>query len=509
MTADFVRHLVESATPWDGDAAVRDLFAKAEPATDAACATMPRNDYGNGQRLAKRFGRYLRHVADIGWYFFDGQRWSAKLGADRAYECAHRTSLAIGDEARALQEAGPLDGESEKDFGDRVDAHRKWATASGNRSRIDGMLLAASPYLSLLPEQLDVDPWALNVANGTLNLRPSAGDIDLRPQRHTDYISRLAPVAYDPEATCPTWRSFLDRVLPSKESQVFLQRWTGYSLTGDASEQRIVVLYGAGANGKSTFVDTLHHVVGDYGIGLPIASLMADDRRRGDAPTPDLARLPGARWVRSSEPKVGFRLDEAMVKAMTSGEPMTVRHLNKGFFEFSPIFKLTLSTNHKPVIRGTDTGIWRRLVLVPFDVEIPEAERDRGLAAKLKAEAPGILAWALDGYRLWAESGLSVPASVELATADYRAESDPIGDFIALAVMTSPGSQVTARDLYEAYKRWCAANAIDPPISSNLMGRLLKVRGFKKHDGHVMSYRDIRLVENQATMFNDTEGAAH
>jgi len=492
-----------------GEAIIAELFAKAEPELDLACALQPRNDYGNAQRLVKRFGRYLRHVADIGWHFYDGTRWSARIGGSRAGECADQVALAIVAEAQSLEAAGARDGESEKDFRERVEGHRKFSTASGNRTRVEAMLASAERYLRVMPEELDTDPWLLNVANGTLHLRPAPGaDIELRPHRPADLISRLAPIAYEPEAICPTWRAFLNRIQPSTEQQIFLQQWFGYSLCGDASEQRVVVLFGGGANGKSTLVDVLHHVMGDYAMGLPIASLMADERRRGDAPTPDLARLPGARSVRSSEPKANFTLDEAMVKQMTSGEPMTVRHLNKGFFEFTPIFKLTLSTNHKPRIRGTDTGIWRRLVLVPFDVEIPEGERDRCLAAKLRAEASGILNWLLDGYRMYAESGLTVPASVAAATADYRAESDPLTDFLALAVAPAPGSHVTARELYEAYKRWCSANAVDTPISTQLFGRLLAARGFEKHKGHVMSYRDIRLAGDQGSMFNDAEGAA-
>ena len=182
-----------------------------------------------------------------------------------------------------------------------------------------------------------------------------------------------------------------------------------YCPTGVTTEQKLVFNYGEGGNGKSVFIDLIAKMMGPYAVSLPFASLLRDDRKRGAEATPDLARLPGARLVRASEPEKGSRFAEATIKAITGGEEITVRHLNHGFFDFVPHFKLTLSGNHKPAIRGQDRGIWRRFLLVPWEVNVPDEQQDKDLPAKLWAERDGVLNWILDGVRIWLECGLVVP----------------------------------------------------------------------------------------------------
>jgi len=222
--------------------------------------------------------------------------------------------------------------------------------------------------------------------------------------------------------------------------------------------------------------------------------LVRDDRKRGADATPDLARLPGARLVRASEPERGARFAEASVKAITGGEEITARNLREGFFDFVPQFKLMLSGNHKPVIRGQDRGIWSRFLLVPWEVSIPEAEWDKTLPKKLWAERVGILNWMLDGTRMWLEDGLGIPDSVRGATDQYRTDSDQLGRFIAMCVENLPGSTVPAADMYDAFRRWCLANG-ENIWTQTSFGRALGDRNFKKETtGGYVHYLDVNLV---------------
>jgi putative DNA primase/helicase len=270
---------------------------------------------------------------------------------------------------------------------------------------------------------LEVDPWRLTVMNGTLDLRTG----EMGEHRREDLYTRFVPVEYDPVAECREWLVFLNRVLNGNEELIaFLQRAMGYSLTGSTGEQCLFFLHGSGANGKSTFLEILRALLGDYAVQADFATFLEN---RNDGPRNDIARLFGARVVTSSEVGEGKKVNESLVKSLTGTDRVAARFLYAEAFEFLPTFKLWLAANHKPVIRGTDTAIWRRIRLVPFTVEIPEGERDPELPNRLRAELPGILAWAVQGCLLWLESGLGVPDQVRAATDAYRRESDILGAF--------------------------------------------------------------------------------
>jgi putative DNA primase/helicase len=459
----------------------------------AACAREPANDLGNARRLIARYGGDLLFADGVGWLVWTGTHWSAESGTTEARLRAHRTGEAIRREAEILQQEGPRDGEAAKDFADRIRKRRDWAVTSGNSRRVSAMIEEAVPYLSRQIAELDPDAFAFNVQNGTLELRHhDAGGVRLRKHRRGDMISKLSPVRFDRKADAPLFHAFLARVLPDPAVRAFLQRYLGYAMTGDTSEQCLVLLHGRGANGKSTLVELVSWLLGDYATALPFASLLHDDRRRGSEPTPDIARLPGARLVSASEPEIGQRFSESFVKQLTGGETITARNLNQPFFEFRPAFKLLLSFNHKPNVRGQDEGIWRRLHLVPFDVEIPPPERDLELLAKLKTEGPGVLNWLLDGLRLWLEDGLAVPEVVRAATDGYRVDSDPVGQFLAAATSPMPGARVQASLLYGAYAAWCRQAAYSP-WSQNAFGRSLADRGLRKIRSRGMEYLDLQL----------------
>ncbi|MFN3077186.1 MAG: phage/plasmid primase, P4 family, partial [Alphaproteobacteria bacterium] len=265
--------------------------------------------------------------------------------------------------------------------------------------------------------------------------------------------------------------------------------------TGFVSEQKLVFFHGIGANGKSTLLNIMARILGGYAMSLPFASLIQDDFKRGSEPSPDLARLPAVRMVRASEAEKGSRFSEATIKMMTGGEEMTVRHLNRDFFDFAPVFKLVLSGNHRPTIRGQDHGIWRRLMLVPFLVTITKP--DKRLDDDLWAERAGILNWMLDGTRMWLETGLDPPPEVCQATDEYRSDSDRLGQFLNSWTVSTDGVRVQARALYDAYVLWCAENA-DEPVSMTLFGRMLVERGLAKEKVGVMFYVGLELTDEAA-----------
>ena len=372
----------------------------------------------------------------------------------------------------------------------------KEVIAAERASRIRGMLELATSHqpITILPTRLDADPWLFNVTNGTVNLQTG----DLQPHNPDDLITKQAPVAYDATAEAPEFQRFLARVVPDPELRSFLQRAVGYSLTGSTTEQILLILYGAGQNGKSTLMEVIRALLGDYGQQAPPETFL---ERRDNIPN-DVARLRGARFVSASEITEGRRLNEALVKRMTGGDTMTARFMHSEFFEFKPQFTPWLSTNHKPEIRGTDYAIWRRVKLVPFNERITEEEKDGDLPAKLNTELPGILAWAIKGCLDWQFSGLSEPASVTHATREYRADMDIIGGFLEDRCRLTEGHTARASDLFAAYREWAKTTGNDP-VSQQLFGRRLSDRGLeqRKTSGGTRSWDGISLLGDQETAF--------
>jgi putative DNA primase/helicase len=328
----------------------------------------------------------------------------------------------------------------------------------------------------------------LNVENGTLNLRTG----ELEKHKKEDYITRLAQVTYDPKATAPTWDRFLNEIMQENAALVeFLRRGIGYAATGSTEEQCLFILYGTGANGKSTFLNTLKALLGDYSQQTPTDSLLV--KRDGAIPN-DLARLKGARLVTAIEAEDGKRLAESLVKQLTGGDTITARFLRQEFFEFEPTFKIFLATNHRPVIKGTDNAIWRRIRLIPFDVTFPEDQQDRHLSKKLMEELPGILNWVIHGCLDWREMGLDIPDKVLEATQGYREDMDVLGGFIGECCETGVRFTSRAKELYKRYEQWCADNG-ERPASNKKFGQSLIERGFEKdRSKHGIIYYGIQLV---------------
>lgn len=448
-----------------------------------------KNDLGNSERFIARFGENFRYVPEMGWLVWDGKRWNAEDGEASAQIKAQETSSAIRQEARAMEQIKETSNED-------INQHFAWARRSGESGKIACMQKEAKPHLMVKTEKLDSHPYLFNADNVTLELGKK---VIARQHRREDLITRVSPVVYDPAADCPIFRETIDTILPDRDVQEFIRVWSGYGLTGDISEQELIIYYGQGRNGKSTLMDVLSHIMGDYALTLPFTSLLHNDRKGGGDATPDLAELPGARGVTAAEPDAGARFSESMLKTMTGGEKMKARHLNKGFFEFTPQFKLTLAFNNRPSVRDGSDAIWRRINMVPFDVQIPEDEVDKHLKSKLMEEAPGILNWMIGGAEEWFKSGLVAPNVVRAATQDYRADSDPIGNFLNEMTVPVEGVKVRAKVLHEIYEKWCKASAVEP-VNNNRFGRTLRDKGLKKETVGVVWYFDIEI--NQPALEN-------
>lgn len=466
-----------------GEDAIRDAVVNAAPATEEAkggsrdlrLAKKPLNDLGNSERLEARFGRNLLFVFEIGRHYYTGSHWSAKTG-DKEWALAAQKIAA----AMMWREAAELEGDPDGIDPKRLKEFRDFAAESGNRARINAMQGLLEPRVQVRVEDLDPDPFLFNVQNGTLELGSKSDRLAVRLRRHArlDHITRIAPIGYDPEAECPLFRAFLDQIMPDREVQDWLQRWFGYCLSADYGEHKLAVFWGEGRNGKGVLTKLMQWLLGDYGAVVQFQSFVDAGQRRGGEPTPDLAKLTGVRGVFASEAKSGARLDDGLIKQLTGGDPAAVRKLNREFFDLAPTFKINLICNNKPQIRDTTHGMWSRVMLVPFGVTIPEQLIDPGLLDKLKAEGPGILNWCLDGFRRWREAGLSAPQAILAATADYRSESDRIGQFIDAATVPDPDGMIPAAEFYGCYEAWCRAMEYRP-VSQTLFGKELSKRGIK------------------------------
>lgn len=504
--------------------AIDDAGADLEPVDDLALAELDRNDLGNARRLIARYGGDMLFVDAQGWHVWDSRRYlkPPDKRAPEAQKLAHKTAEAIADEAAAIDGANVAPAAAEVDrlaaevkedappspallaarssllrARERASSHRKWGIASGNSGKVAAMLQEAEPYLFASQRDLNPDPFLLNVCNGTIDLggrRKKGEDRDpvrLRPHHRGDRITQLAPIDFDAEAACPEFDRFLALIVPDNLERAFLLRWLGYSLTSDISEQRIVVCWGAGSNGKSTLLKAIADALGDYAVHVPIETFLDDQYRRAGEATPDVVRLVGARMALASEPKKGARLSESVVKQCTGGERMTARRLYEGMFDFDPGFKLTLSANEKPVVAAQDHGTWRRVILFPFRITLNGT--DKHISERLALERPGILNRLLDGWRDYREKGLAVPESIVRATLEYQIESDPVGQFLSDSVVQGIGFTVGAATLYQAYSKWTHANGFNP-LSSTKFGRRLADLGMAKDkQGGFIVYLGIKL----------------
>jgi putative DNA primase/helicase len=470
-------------------------------------AFYPLTDLGNAERFCERFRDKLLWCEPIGWMAWDGKRWRCEDAGSALKMAEHTTVRAIQDEARAVRDSGiqgKEDGGRDYVFDDKKgilysDKIAAWGRSSEAMNKLGALSKRGEPYFSVNIEKLDADKFKINVNNGTLSIARNgdlADCISFAPHDPTDLITKISAIDYDPDATSPEYDRFLSRIQPSPAMRTFLHQWGGLSLTGEVSDEKMAFFYGKGGNGKSVLVEAWSTIAGDYGETVPIETFIDHGRARAaGAPSPDLAVLPGVRFLRTSEPEKNAKLAESLIKLVTGGEPLPARHLNRDMFKFYPQFKLTMAGNYKPGISGTDEGIWRRVQLVPFDVHIPASERDVHLKEKLRKEASGILNRLLDGLRHWCDKGLIEPDAVASATADYRAASDPLGRFLSTCVVGSVGNRVQSSVLHEIYEAWCKSSG-EKAWSNRGLSMALDERGYKRKQSNVVWWVDIKLIRS-------------
>jgi putative DNA primase/helicase len=436
-----------------------------------------RTDTNNAARLVRRFGDVLRWVGIWDkWLRWTGKHWrlDRALTTDRRAKDIARSLLATLGGPNAFTE---------------LDAKRQHAVLhfirySMSRGGVRNMVELAKCDLAIEQDELDRDPWLLNVQNGTLDLRTGK----LRAHRKEDFITKLAPVVYDPRAVCPVWDGFIRSTFARNlELIAYVRRLVGHCITGITTEHLLPFLFGTGANGKSTLVETLIALLGtDYAMKAPPDLLLA---KRGESHPTDRADLFGKRLVACVETEEGRQLAEALAKELTGGDRIRARRMREDFWEFEATHHVWIAGNYKPAITGRDEGIWRRVKLIPFDVKFldekdpllkghPELVQDKLLKDKLKGERSGILNWALAGCLEWQRDGMQEPAIVRARTRDYADEMDEVQQFMDDNCDLGAGLTAGAGELFQAFMRMYP----ETDLTQTSFGNRLRAKGFQNKD---------------------------
>ena len=449
-----------------------------------------RTDVGNARRLARRHGGDVRYVSR-NWYVWDGTRYAL----DETGEIDRRAK----DTARSIlaEAAQATDDETRRKLA-------AFSLASESASRIRAMVDLAKSELPLAvpSSMMDTNAYLLNCPNGTYDFNEGV----LREHRREDLITMTTGCYYTENASAIRWHDFLRRTFDGNDDVIqFVQRAIGYSLVGVTTEQVLFFCYGTGANGKSTFLETVRDVVGDYARTADF-STFATQRGGHSGPRNDIMRLRNARLVTAIEFDAGRALDEIVIKQLTGGDTISARRLYSESEEFRPTFTPWIAGNHKPIIKGTDEAIWRRLRLIPFAVTIPHGERDPHLRQALLGESQGILSWAIAGARAWKEIGLRPPEEVLVATQSYRNEMDTVEPFLLQRTVREPRAQIKASELYAEYKRWVEESNEDA-ISKTAFGLRMGEKGFESRIRGGSSYRvGVRLRSGDDMLLPDDPG---
>lgn len=422
------------------------------------------SDAGNAEVFAFRHAFDARFVHGLDrWCLWDGTRFAPDdrrgvygLAIETARGLhAYASAAATGDEAKAIS---------------------KHAILSEKRERLEAMLALARTMapLAVVPDDLDRDPDLLNVQNGTIHLRTGR----LLEHAPAHLITKICSVAYDPSASSPAWAGFLERVFPDADVRSYVQRAVGYSLSGRVDEHVLFFCFGTGANGKSTFLETVREMLSEseYARAAAPDLLLAKKQDRHAA---ELADLRGARFITTIEAGEGRAWDESRVKWLTGGDAISARFMYANPFTFQPTGKFWVAANHRPRVKGTDLGFWRRVHLVPFNVTIPREEQDHELRAKLRRELAGVLRWAVDGAIAWRAGGLRPPPPVVDATQAYRSGEDVLAAFLEERCSESPDARVLVGALYDVFRSWADASG-ERPMTKRAFGDALEDRGFQR-----------------------------
>jgi putative DNA primase/helicase len=443
-------------------------------------------DMGNADRFCHMFGDDFLYVHK--WHCFmvwTGHRWERDERGLMG-QLAEETVKAI------YREAADTDDEAERK------TIAKHARSSEAQHKIKAFIELLKNRRTATPEDFDRDPMLLNCANGTLDLNTAT----LRDHDRADHITKIAPVAYKADAVAPTFYSFLQDILPSEAVRGFMQRLAGYSLNGKTNEKALPILHGSGDNGKSTLLNVLMEMNGEYGLQASNDLFMG----RSSHPT-EVADLHGRRLVTNVETEEGKRLKESLVKQLTGGDRISARRMREDPWNFWPTHTLFMATNHRPEIKGTDNAIWNRIKLVPFEVSIPKNQQDKDLPEKLRDELPGILAWAVRGHLDWLRDGLQEPDKVKAATKSYRSDMDVLARFIDEECETGMELRVKSSLLYTRYKIWCEESG-EQVMRSQDFSNSLQDRGYSrgKSNGDRV-YKGISVRSRPSTTGSGAHGA--
>lgn len=441
----------------------------------------PRSDSGNAELFAVLYRDTVRFDHKQGrWLLWNDNRWAedkqekVRSMMKQTARRRHELVLNLADSEERTRQI-------------------KWALQSESRYAIDAALeLAKSePNVSDDGERWDASPMLLGVANGIVDLTTG----QWRTASQGDFITKFSLVAFNANAECPRFEQFLEEIFDGDQERIrYIQKAVGYTLTGSVEEHCLFACYGSGRNGKSTLLEVLLHIMGDYGVDLPFSTLETK-HQIGEG-----ANLPGARFAKAVEIREGRRLDEARVKSWTGGDTISVRPLYHNAFSFSPTHKLWLAFNHKPVVADNSPAIWNRIHLIPFERKFEKQGADKKLLATLKAEAPGILNWAIQGCLAWQSEGLKAATAVEQATREYEQECDPIGPFLAQCCQQNPEFQVAKSQLWKSYQAWSAE-----PVSQKAFAAKMKGRGFgESRTGSTRSWTGLRLRSSDKSDSSDT-----
>jgi P4 family phage/plasmid primase-like protien len=432
------------------------------PDLDGQLCELPMTELGNASRLVARFGQDIRYCHTFkAWFIWNGKRWERD-------ETGNILSIAKRMVRKIIDESDHIDDP------DRRTALFKHAIKSQKLSVIKAAITLAEDEVAARPTVFDSDPALFNLENGTFNLLT----MTFREHRKDDMLTKMAGTSYDPDAKCPLWEEHLRLVFGDAPDFVSdFQMMCGYSLLGSNPEQILFILHGSGKNGKSVTITTLKNLAGDYAANVSPSTLMASKYEDGSKPRSDIARLAGVRLATSVEGEHTSKLGEALIKQLTGNDAVTIRRPYEQEFEFTPVCKIWLATNHLPSIRGTDHAIWRRIWLMPFNVIIPEEKRVPDYALKFILELPGILNWCLEGVRRYHEAGhLIQPKRVQHATEEYKSESDVLGPFLNDWCVLGEKETCTRVGLFNEYERWCDCNN-EKKFTQKTFAKMLKEHG--------------------------------
>lgn len=435
-------------------------------------------DLANAKRFVMQHGAKVRYVKLWGsWVVWDGKRW-AEEKIDLTRSMARETARSIYGEALTAR------------TGEQADLLAKWAKASSSADRMEKMVRVASwdPAIMAKPEDFDRNPWELNTPKGIVELR-TGGLLAHDPEAMHTKVTAVAPE----DGTPIRWLSFLQEIFAGDQDLIdWIQKLLGYSLLGTVREHVLAICWGAGANGKSTLLETVQGVLGEYAGPADPSLLLA---KRSDAHPTGIADLRGLRLVTCQETDEGRALDEATVKNLTGGTERKARFMRGNFFSYTPSDTIWLATNHRPMIRNNDAGIWRRVKLIPFTVEIPPERQDPELKSELIAQEGGkILRWLVEGCIRYQVEGLGTTGAVETATERYRAEMDTIGEFIKDRCLVDGSATTAASEIFTEFTEWAKDNKVRL-MDSRRFRHELTDRGFeevRRNTGKV--FRGIRVI---------------